>query len=245
MLATAFAMPADAHDHLPAARMPLVETDVLADRLARGQPRSLEAKEHLFCEGDAATHVYRVMVGHICIYRMMPDGRRQVVDVAYPGDIIGLGALGDHTDSAQAMERTVVRAMPVAVLRELAQTDTRLGLKLYEALSRELLAARELLFTVSQRTAVERVAAFLQALSRRAERRGEAADEIVLPMTRMDIADFLGLTIETVSRTLTKLRHDGVIDLEQCILVNIRKPDALARLARGGEVRTRGQAQEV
>jgi CRP/FNR family transcriptional regulator len=138
------------------------------------------------------------------------------------------------------MERTVVRAMPLATLRELAQSDTHLGIKLYEALSRELMAARELLFTVSQRTAAERIAAFLLALTRRNERRGERPNEIVLPMTRMDIADFLGLTIETVSRTLTKLRTEGVIDLEQCILVTILKPEALARLAQGtGEGRVR------
>ncbi|MEZ5818271.1 MAG: helix-turn-helix domain-containing protein [Hyphomicrobiaceae bacterium] len=240
MLATAFTTSSDVEDHATASeRIPSFERDVLGERIARAAPRCLEAKEHLFCEGDAASHVYRVEVGHICIYRMMPDGRRQVVDFAYPGDMIGLGALGDHSESAQAMERTVVRAMPLATLRELAQHDTRLGLKLYEALSRELMAARELLFTVSQRTAAERIAAFLMALSRRAVRRGESPNEIVLPMTRMDIADFLGLTIETVSRTLTKLRHDGVIDLEQCILVSILKPEALAQLAQGGETRAR------
>jgi len=181
-----------------------------------------------------ASHVYRVEVGHICIYRMMSDGRRQVVDFAYPGDIIGLGAIGDHADGAQAMELTIVRAMPIATLRELAQSDPRLSAKLYEALSRELLAARELLFTVSQRTAAERLATFLLTLSRRAGRRGANPFEFVLPMTRTDIADFLGLTIETVSRTLTKLRQDGVIDLEQCILVSITDPEALSRLAQGG-----------
>jgi CRP/FNR family transcriptional regulator len=241
MLATAFASTVDVEDHAPPAQRLLpIERDALTERLGRGQTRTLEAKEHLFCEGDPASHVYRVEVGHICIYRMMPDGRRQVVDFAYPGDLIGLGALAEHSDSAQAMERTIVRAMSLATLRELAQSDTRLGIKLYEALSRELMAARELLFTVSQRTAAERIAAFLLALSRRNVRRGESPSEIVLPMTRMDIADFLGLTIETVSRTLTKLRTEGVIDLEQCILVSILKPETLANLAQGmGEGRTR------
>lgn len=240
MLTTSFAAPSDVEVRaLTTERVPSFDRDVLAERLARGAVRSLKAKEHLFCEGDVASHVYRVEVGHICIYRMMPDGRRQVVDFAYPGDIIGLGALGEHADSAQAMELTIVRAMPLGTLRELAQSDPRLSTKLYEALSRELIAARELLFTVSQRTAAERIAAFLLALSRRAERRGENPNEFVLPMTRMDIADFLGLTIETVSRSLTKLRQDGVIDLEQCILVNITKPEALAQLAQGGDVRAR------
>ena len=233
MLATSFTTTVDVEDHASTAERLPIERDLLAERLGHGATRTIEAKEHLFCEGDVASHVYRVELGHICIYRMMTDGRRQVVDFAYPGDLIGLGALAEHADSAQAMERTIVRAMPIATLRELAQNDTRLGLKLYEALSRELMAARELLFTVSQRTAAERVAAFLLALSRCNVKRGERPNEIVLPMTRMDIADFLGLTIETVSRTLTKLRLEGVIDLEQCILVTIRKPEALAQLAHG------------
>ena len=107
-------------------------------------------------------------------------------------------------------------------------------MRLYEAVSQELLAARELLMTVCQRTALERVAAFLLALSRRNQRRGEAAHELVLPMTRTDIADFLGLTIETVSRTFTKLRQDGVIDLEQCIIVTICDVDRLNALSGGG-----------
>jgi CRP/FNR family transcriptional regulator, anaerobic regulatory protein len=106
-------------------------------------------------------------------------------------------------------------------------------------MSRELLQARELLFTVSQRTAAERLAGFLLALSRRNERRGDNSDEIVLPMTRTDIADFLGLTIETVSRTFTKFRNDDLIDLEQCILVTIRNAAALSAIADGADqVRT-------
>lgn len=241
MLATAYCASVDADtQNVSADHVPVVDRDVLDDRLAKGTLRTLEAKEHLFCEGDPAAQVYRVEVGHICIYRMMPDGRRQVIDFAYPGDVIGLGALIEYSDSAQAMERTLVRGMSLASLRDLAQADSLLGRRLYEALSHELMAARELLFTVSQRTAAERIAAFLVALSRRNVRRGENPNEIVLPMTRMDIADFLGMTIETVSRTLTKLRLEGVIDLEQCILVTVCKPESLARLAQGaGDTRSK------
>lgn len=210
--------------------------DPLDEHMTRGALRTVEAKEHLFCDGDRASHVYRVEVGHLCIYRMMPDGRRQVVDFAYPGDIVGLGALGEHGENAQAMERTIVRAVAHATLRDFAATDGRLSRRLYEVLSRELMAARELLFTVSQRTAAERVAAFLVALAQRSRLRGETPDEIVLPMSRIDIADFLGLTIETVSRTLTKFRQDAIIDLEHCILVSILDPDALAAMAEGRQM---------
>ena len=96
------------------------------------------------------------------------------------------------------------------------------------------MAAPEPLFTSSRPSATEPIGSFLLPLSRRSERRGEDPLEIVLTMTRPDIADFLGLTIETVSRTFTKLRNEGLIDLEQCILVTIKDAEALAEVARGG-----------
>lgn len=232
MLAAAFApvirsqSPSAPVNNLRAAR-----ANALAERFEVAPTRVLTQREHLFCEGDRATHVYRVEVGHIVIYRIMPDGRRQVIDFAYPGDLVGLGALGEHASHAQATVKTVVRCLPVTILNELASFDPRVGLRLYEAISSELMASRELLFTVSQRTASERLASFLLALSRRSARRGEKANEIVLPMTRNDIADFLGLTIETVSRMFTRLREDGIIDIEQRILISIRDPERLRLMA--------------
>lgn len=239
MLATAFAAPteltqatvggASTTSRRPAAR----QTNGLTDGLAAGPARTIDAREHLFCEGDRATHVYLVEAGHVCISRLLPDGRRQVIDFAYPGDIIGLGALDTHATSAQATTKTRLRCIPIAALHDVAARNAGLGRKLYEALSHELLAAREHLFTVSQCTAAERVAAFLLALSRRNARRGENPTEIVLPMTRNDIADFLGLTIETISRTFSKFRADGLIELEHCILVTLLDADGLADVARG------------
>lgn len=239
MLATAFTPNAEASTEtrswLPC-RPTTLNPDPLASRFDAAPIRTLPAREHLFCEGDPASHVYRVETGHILIYRTMTDGRRQVIDFAYPGDLVGLGALDEHANNAQATHRTIVRCLPVAVLSELAAHTPQLGLRLYQAVSRELIASRELLFTVSQRTASERLASFIVALSRRSERRGEDPNEIVLPMTRNDIADFLGLTIETVSRTFTRLRTEGVIDLEQCILVTIRDATRLAAIAAGATV---------
>ena len=234
MLATAFAIGAETTRSAQgnASSRP-VTGDSLAHRLVAGPIRTIEAKEHIFRDGDAVTHVYKVEVGHVCIYKMMSDGRRQVIDFAYPGDLIGLGAMGEHGSNAQATTRTRVRYLPLAALHQVVRDDARLGLKLYEAMSRELMAAREMLFTVSQRTAAERVAAFLVALSRRNERNGEDPLEFVLPMTRNDIADFLGLTIETVSRTFTKFRVEGLIDLAQCVLVTIMDTEALAEVAEG------------
>ena len=171
MLATAFTSDAETVHSVPAGSLSRsMPQDTLAQRLVAGPVRKFEAKEHVFRDGDAVTHVFKVEVGHVCIFKLMSDGRRQVIDFAYPGDLIGLGAIGEHATNAQAMSRTLLRCLPIAALHQVLWDDGRLGLKLYEAMSRELLAARELLFTISQRTATERVAAFVVALSRRNER---------------------------------------------------------------------------
>lgn len=240
MLATAFAAPAEFRSTsvggtaAPRRNSTPRAMSSFIDGLAAGLPRTIESREHLFCEGDRADYIYLVEAGHICISRLLADGRRHVIDFAYPGDIIGLGALDRHAASAQATTRTRVRCIPVAQLHDIAARDASLSRKLYDAMAHELMAAREHLFAVSQCTATERVAGFLLSLSRRNARRGEDPTEIVLPMTRTDIADFLGLTIETVSRTFSKFRADGLIDVEQCVLVTIRDADALAEAAAGG-----------
>jgi CRP/FNR family transcriptional regulator len=193
--------------------------------------RVVNRKEHVFFEGDAVTHIYKVEAGHVCVYRLLSDGRRQVIDFAFAGDFIGLGASGTHSLNAQATERSRLRCLPVSELRNIVRENPKLGLELYEAISGELNATRELLMSVNHRTAQERVAGFLLALSQRNARRGEDATSIVLPMTRTDIADFLGLTIETVSRTFSKFRAKGLIKLEQCILVTLCDLEALAAMA--------------
>jgi CRP-like cAMP-binding protein len=195
--------------------------------------RIVNRKEHIFFEGDAVTHIYKVEAGHVLIYRLLADGRRQVVNFAFPGDFIGLGASGHYALSAQATECTRLRCLSVSELRNIVRSNPKLGLELYEAISCELDATRELLMSVSHKTAQERVAGFLLALSERNDRRGEDAASIVLPMTRTDIADFLGLTIETVSRTFSKFRAQGLIELEHCILVTICDADALKDIAVG------------
>ena len=201
--------------------------------LASGSVRLLKSREHVFAAGDKRTHLYRVESGTVCLYKIMSDGRRQVLDFAYAGDFIGLGCQAEHTLSAQVLEPTRLKCLPVATLARINERDPRLGLKLYEAMSKELAATQDHLFTVGQRSAAERVACFLLALSRRNASRNQNSTTIVLPMTRSDIADFLGLTIETVSRTLTKLRSSKLIDLEQCTIVRLLDIMRLERLAEG------------
>ena len=141
--------------------------------LAQASLRRVEAKEFVFAEGDPTTHLFRVETGAIALYKILNDGRRQIVGFAYPGDLIGLGAQGEHVMNAQAIKPTRLRCLPIATLHHSAAKDPTLGFKLYEALARELAATRDLMLTTGQRSATERVVSFLLAFSRRNERNGQ------------------------------------------------------------------------
>jgi CRP-like cAMP-binding protein len=177
--------------------------------------------------------VYRVETGAIALFKVIGDGRRQVIGFAYPGDLIGLGVDDEHTMNAQAVKPTRVRCLPVGSVRRTVARDPALAFKLYEFLARELAATRDLMLTTGHRTAMERVASFLLAFSRRNARNGKDPDAFELPMSRTDIGDFLGLTIETVSRMFTKLKLQGVIELPASNQVMLLEKDKLARLAAG------------
>lgn len=201
--------------------------------LAHGQLRRVEAKEFLFTEGDSISHVYRIETGALALYRVLSDGRRQVMGFAYPGDIVGLGVDDAYTMNAQAVKPTRVRCLSAAALRQSAASDPALGMKLYEAMARELAATRDLMLTTGQRSAAERVAGFLIAFSRRNRRNGQDATNFDLPMTRTDIGDFLGLTIETVSRMFTRFRLMKLIELPHSNQVKLLDVDQLTELAEG------------
>ncbi len=216
-----------------ATNITLEKTLPFAPRLRGQVSRVLQAREHVFFEGDRKDQVHQVESGAVCLYKTLSDGRRQILDFAYPGDLIGLGSGDEHSYGAQAIMLTRLHAIPANRLHEMACADPQISMQLYRALSQQLRAARDLLVTVGQRNATERLAALLCALSRNNERNGSNPLRVAIPMTRADIADFLSLTIETVSRTFTKLRQMGYIDLAQASLVIIRDLRALEKLAAG------------
>jgi CRP/FNR family transcriptional regulator len=122
----------------------------LDQTLAQAPLRRVEAKEFVFIEGDPTTHVFRVETGAVALYKVLADGRRQIVGFAYPGDLIGLGAQGQHVMNAQAIKPTRLRCLGVASLHRLAAQDPALGFKLYEAVARELAAIRDLMLTTGR-----------------------------------------------------------------------------------------------
>ncbi|MGE8942202.1 helix-turn-helix domain-containing protein [Leptospira interrogans] len=204
----------------------------LDECLERAALRRIEAKEFLFADGDQVSHLYRIETGTV-MFKVLADGRRQVMGFAFPGDLIGLGVEGEHVMNAQAVKATRLRSLPLTMLRQATANNPALCLKLYEALSRELAATRDLMLTTGQRSAMERLTGFLLALSRRNARNGLDAARFDLPMTRTDIGDFLGLTIETVSRTFTKLKKMGLIELPRCNEVKLLEVDQIERMANG------------
>ena len=207
----------------------------LQGHLKRAPLRGLEAKDHLFVEGDPKTHFYQVVTGAVCLYKVLPDGRRQVIDFAYGGDIVSLSLGAIETFNAQATVATRLRCLPVSTLSGLAHRDPFLAMRMCEAMSDELAAVRDHLVSVVQRSATERLVTFLLALSRRNIARNRDARMIELPMTRADIGDFLGLTIETVSRTFTKLKALGLIEINQGTTVRLSDINGLQAMTGSAE----------
>ncbi len=189
------------------------------------------ARADLFLEGDEAAHVLEVVEGVICAYRLLPDGHRHVVSFYFPGDLIGYCCVGIHSFSAQALTPVRVRRIPRHSVDRMVDLKPEVARRLLKLAANELNATRNHLLCLASKSAEAKMASFLVALSRRNAAAGEDATRVHLPMTRVDIGDYLGLTIETVSRTLSKLKRAGIISLPRTSVVLIRQPQELTAIA--------------
>lgn len=177
--------------------------------------------EEIFGEGEASRYVYRVLSGAVRTYRLLSDGRRQIVEFHMPGDVFGLDGDERHALGAEAIRATGLQVMRrEAFLHEEHGAEATIA-----ALLKKFQRAQAHMLLLGRHTACERVASFLLDFHKRA-----GAITIDLPMSRQDIADYLGLTIETVSRTFTQLQSAGLIDLISCRRVMLRNPVALERI---------------
>ncbi|MBT5415601.1 MAG: helix-turn-helix domain-containing protein [Rhodospirillaceae bacterium] len=173
---------------------------------------AVEAGSAIFYEGDPARHVFNVTTGAVRLSRLLPDGRRQITGFLFPGDFLGLAYDETYTYTAEPIERSALCRFPRASFETLLDGHPRMERRLLGLASNELATAQDQMVLLGRKTAREKLASFLITLSRRAERRGQGANPVHVPMTRTDIADYLGLTIETVSRTFTALRKAGLIE---------------------------------
>ena len=182
------------------------------DELERiSQTRLFEPKATLFEQGALAGSVFNITEGVVRLYKSLPDGRRQIVGLALPGDFLGLALMDRYGVTAEAVNR--VRVCRFARLTFLPYVDDKPHLmrRIHEFAGHELSLAQDQMLLLGRRSSEEKVAAFLLNQQTRYARIGTSSVTVPLPMSRQDIADHIGLTIETVSRTLTKMAREKVI----------------------------------
>lgn len=192
-----------------------VETDPLDLLGTTGNLVSLQRDQQLHDQGDPADYCYRIVSGCVRTVKLMEDGRRQIGEFLLPGDLLGFDTLGTHDFAAQAVADTVVRRFRRRDVEALVERNVGLARRLRELTVRNLHTAYARMLLLGRKTATERIASFLLEM---AERHGAEQGNVELPMCRVDIADHLGLTTETVCRVLMQLRRDGTIDIARTSL---------------------------
>lgn len=187
-------------------------------------------------EGDPIRHCFRVISGTVRVYKAIADGRRQVIAFLGAGDCFGLTGLERHGYSAEAISPATLIRYSRQSLEAATHTDAGIAQALFRLACRELDQAQQQMLLLGRKSADEKIASFLlsrAARSERARRRHPIESVVHLPMSRQDMADYLGLTIETVSRTLSRFRRLGLIDLLGRQHVALRRVDRLRELADG------------
>ena len=207
----------------------LARLDSLAEHVTLG------AGDVLTRQGDVAAHVFNITSGSVRVFKLLADGRRQITGFLFAGDFLGLASAEAYVFSAEAIEPATACRFRRSEYRALIRDRPTLETALLDRATHELAAAQNQMVLLGRKTALERVASFLLDLQAQDPARPGPADHIRLPMTRSEIADYLGLTIETVSRVLTRLKTEGVIRLVSLNDVLVERPDRLLVLA-GGDV---------
>jgi CRP/FNR family transcriptional regulator, nitrogen fixation regulation protein len=161
----------------------------------------------IYGEGEPAEFIYQIIEGAIRSYKLLADGRRQIGAFHLPGDIFGVENAGIHRFTAEAIVDTSVRLLRRRGVDDVAEGDASVMHDLLDLTTKNLEHAENHMLLLGRKTALERTAAFLVEMDRRLA----GTDVMVLPMNRQDIADYLGLTLETVSRALSTLHGEGVL----------------------------------
>lgn len=166
-----------------------------------------------FFEGDQSTYLFNVVTGALRLSKLLPDGRRQITGFLFPGDFLGLSIENEYAYSAEALTETSLCRFDRASLTNLLDRFPKLEHRLLELASNELAEAQDHMMVLGRKTASERVVTILLKLAERIGQRDPGGWRIELPMSRSDLADYVGLTTETVSRTITRLRDDGAVEI--------------------------------
>jgi CRP/FNR family nitrogen fixation transcriptional regulator len=209
------------------ARSGQLDALILLERI--GARRTFVHGEEIYAEGDAADCWYKVVSGTVRISKLLADGRRHIAEFCFSGDCFGLDPVGERQFSAEAVEDAVVMRYPRRATERLLDENPHLTQRLYDMTLRDLAHAQTRMLLLGRMTAAERVASFLLELAERRETRRV----LDLPMSRNDIADYLGLTIETVCRVLSFFKKDGVIAIPSPHRIELCDRAVLSTLAEG------------
>ena len=209
------------------------DIDRLDDIVKRRKP--LQKGEFLFRSGNTFTSLYAVRSGSIKYYTENAQGDEQITGLYLPGEILGLDAIHDeyHPGSAIALETTSLCEIPFHALEEISQNIPGLHHQLLRIMSKEISTDQTLLMLMAQKNAEERLAAFLVNLSSRLKQRNFSDTEFFLSLSRKDIGNYLGLTIETISRTFSHFQSQGLLqtDRKYVKLLQLTQLKTLAGLA--------------
>lgn len=181
----------------------------------------------LLYEGDKADYVYNVVNGTLRMSKLLSDGRRQITGFLMAGDFLGFARDEAYSYDAEAVEQTEVCRFAVGDFQAVCDRFPQLEKRLLQEASNELAEAQDQMLLLGRQSPQERLAKFLLRQAARLDRVGQTSEPLRLSMTRSDIADYLGLTIETVSRCFTKLRKEKLIELADANTVTLLNRDAL------------------
>lgn len=217
-----------------AAARPLDEPDCLHSLFAKQPVEYLSAGQALFFEGDEARHIFEVMEGTLRVFRIISDGRRVITGFLHAGDMIGVSFRDNYIYTAEAITTAKVRRLARRQFEAAVINSESLRPKVFARVCDEMAAAQDQMVLLSSKSAEERLCTFLLRYLKRAMAERNAQPVVELSMSRQDMADYLGLTIETVSRTITRLIGKGVLNVLDPAArhsIRIERPGMLAQLA--------------
>jgi|TARA_B100001971_G_scaffold48672_1_gene44029 CRP/FNR family transcriptional regulator len=190
-------------------------------------------KENIFLQNDPSTHLYNITEGNVKIYQLLDDGRIQIIGFLYPGDFFGTYKNNKYNYSAEAIGNLRVCVFDQRILDKYMDQNPILAKELLNQTSYELTLAQDRMTVMGRLNAIEKIAIFFINISNQRKRIGWQSNPISLSMARQDIADYLGLTIETVSREISKLKTSNIIKIissKQLFINDIEKLKQISKL---------------
>jgi CRP/FNR family transcriptional regulator len=190
------------------------DIEQLDDIIERSKP--LQKSQHLYREGDTFKSLFAVRSGAMKAYKTTDDGREQVTGFYFPGEILGMDGISNnlHASSAKALETAAVCEIPFTSLEKLSAMMPTLQRHFFQLMSREITEDQQLITLLSKNSADERVASLMLSISSRNSKRKLSSTQFRLPMSRVDIGNYLGLTVETVSRVFSRMQKLEILRVD-------------------------------